>query len=523
MANEITVRVTAKDEASKTFKQVEQNAHGLGKTLDSVGKIAGGFLAANVMAGAGQQIMGFVGQSISAASDLGESINAVNQIFGDSAKTILDWGKENANSFGLSQRAFNQLATPMGAVLKNLGFSQDEVAESTINLTKRAADMASVFNTSVPDALEAINSALRGEANPIERYGVSVNAAAVEARALAMTGKETAKSLTDQEKAAARLAIIFEQTDAVAGDLANTSDQLANKTRIQQARYEELQASIGEKLLPIQLKLVEAKMLVVETIIKLIPVLEQLYAKHYPAVAKAVQDVVAIVQQYWPQISAVIGFAIDYAVTRLKGLIQVISSVVEFVTSVVNLLIAIFHGDWQRAWQEAKDIAGAILDGIIGYVRMIFGNIPEVILELAKEAAGAAGDLAQGIFDAIVRILEQLPGKLAQIGKDAANAFLNNISVMGISAGDVAGVVGSIARKVPGFDSGGIVPGPLGSPQLVLAHGGETILPTHKTGGAGEVSVQQIFNGPVYMTDEGEAAARGRDIGFALALRGIGL
>lgn len=38
---------------------------------------------------------------------------------------------------------------------------------------------------------------------------------------------------------------------------------------------------------------------------------------------------------------------------------------------------------------------------------------------------------------------------------------------------------------VPQFDKGGVVPGPTGSPQLIMAHGGETILPTHKyqTGG----------------------------------------
>lgn len=34
--------------------------------------------------------------------------------------------------------------------------------------------------------------------------------------------------------------------------------------------------------------------------------------------------------------------------------------------------------------------------------------------------------------------------------------------------------------RLPGFDDGGIVPGRRGSPQAILAHGGETVLPTHK-------------------------------------------
>ena len=30
------------------------------------------------------------------------------------------------------------------------------------------------------------------------------------------------------------------------------------------------------------------------------------------------------------------------------------------------------------------------------------------------------------------------------------------------------------------YDTGGIVPGPRGMPQMAMVHGGETILPTHK-------------------------------------------
>lgn len=36
---------------------------------------------------------------------------------------------------------------------------------------------------------------------------------------------------------------------------------------------------------------------------------------------------------------------------------------------------------------------------------------------------------------------------------------------------------------IPQFDNGGIVPGPLGMPTLGLLHGGETVVPTHQTGG----------------------------------------
>jgi TP901 family phage tail tape measure protein len=55
------------------------------------------------------------------------------------------------------------------------------------------------------------------------------------------------------------------------------------------------------------------------------------------------------------------------------------------------------------------------------------------------------------------------------------------------------------AAKPPEFDKGGIVPGPIGSPQLVLAHGGETILPTHKGGGFGAAGGVLTVEVPVYL------------------------
>lgn len=40
--------------------------------------------------------------------------------------------------------------------------------------------------------------------------------------------------------------------------------------------------------------------------------------------------------------------------------------------------------------------------------------------------------------------------------------------------------IGGMTTYLPTFDTGGVVPGPKGSPQMVMAHAGETILPTHK-------------------------------------------
>lgn len=290
MASEIELVVTGTDKSGPAIQSARKNAQKLaddtgaigdaaqkssrgvttlGESFQRMGEIAGGTLAADVILDIGTAAGQFAVNTVRQASNLEESIQAVNVVFGESAKQINEWGETNAVSFGLSRQAFNTAIIPIASMLKNLGFSMTEVTTNSIELTKRAADMASVFNVDVQTALDAIAAALRGEADPIERFGVSVNAAAVEAKGLAQTGKEAASALTDQEKAAARLSIIMEQTAQVQGNFADNSDKAANASRIARAAFEETQAQLGEFFLPVLANLAKAATGILEVFNKL--------------------------------------------------------------------------------------------------------------------------------------------------------------------------------------------------------------------------------------------------------------
>ncbi|MGH7341915.1 MAG: hypothetical protein ACREKH_15600, partial [Candidatus Rokuibacteriota bacterium] len=99
-------------------------------------------------------IVGLGVAAANAASDLNESMNAIRVVFGPASRAIEAFGRTSAQTVGLSTRAFNELVTPVGAALQNVGFSADDAAAASINLAQRAADMASVFNVDVSDAME---------------------------------------------------------------------------------------------------------------------------------------------------------------------------------------------------------------------------------------------------------------------------------------------------------------------------------------------------------------------------------
>jgi len=72
------------------------------------------------------------------------------------------------------------------------------------------------------------------------------------------------------------------------------------------------------------------------------------------------------------------------------------------------------------------------------------------------------------------------------------------------------------------FDSGGVVAGPLGKPQLALVHGGETILPTHKNSLSDNVSQNININATYYVSSKETAEYANRDLVSKFQSRGIG-
>lgn len=266
--------IRAINEAKKAMQDVEGDLKGVegaadkadgamgrfGTALGNVTIMAAGFLTANVIKAGFDNLKGWLGGSVDEAAALEQSIGGVESVFKDAASIIEEFGRTSAQSVGLSKNEVNQLASATGAFLKNYGFDAAGAAEQTIDLTKRAADMAAMFGGDVSEAMMAIQAGLRGQADPLERYGVSLSAARVEAEALAMTGKATAKELTDQEKMAARLAIIFGQTADAAGQFGREQDTAAGKAAIMEAKNRDLAAQMGTHLLPVQLAVTEAKL-----------------------------------------------------------------------------------------------------------------------------------------------------------------------------------------------------------------------------------------------------------------------
>jgi len=198
-----------------------------------------------------QEVIRFAKQTIEAASDLNETVSKSQQIFGTASKSVEQFASNSAKQFGMSKKSAIDAAASFGTFGKAAGLTGEDLGTFSTDLVALSADLASFGNTTPEEAALALGAALRGEAEPIRKFGVLLDDATLKQEALSMGIITNTKSaLTPQQKVLAANAAILKQTADAQGDFARTSDGAANQQRIMSATLEDVQAKLGEKLLP---------------------------------------------------------------------------------------------------------------------------------------------------------------------------------------------------------------------------------------------------------------------------------
>lgn len=235
------------------------NAKGALGALDDVGNKAGdiggkmvdfGKKAALGVAAvaAGAAVVGK--QLVDSASDLAEVQSKTNVIFGDASEQVSKFAEGAATSLGQSKTAALNAASTFGVFGKVAGLTGKDLGTFSTDLTVLASDLASFANTSPEEAAMALGAALRGESEPIRKYGVMLDDAALKAEALAQGIYSGKGPLTAQQKVLAAQGAILKQTTDAQGDFARTSDGVANQQRIMAAQFENVKAKLGTALIP---------------------------------------------------------------------------------------------------------------------------------------------------------------------------------------------------------------------------------------------------------------------------------
>ena len=460
---------------NQDFKQGLDESRNKFQQMDEMFTSAG----TKLTAGLTTPLVGLGLASVSAASDLNESMSAVGTVFGDSAKNIHGYAGEVSDILGLSrQDALNYSAT-LGAIFTAAGVNADSIDDMSNKTLEMGADFASFYNTSPEDAVHALTAAYTGEYESLKKYGVILNEDIINQTALANGIWDGEGAMTQAQKTMATYLAIQERMGPVQGDFVRTSDGLANSQRILKAKFKDTIAQLGMQFLPLVLKLIQKLMALMEWFGKLSPeqkkwivVIAAVLAALGPlllilgAFAAALGAIIAIAPFVGTAFTIMLGpiglvialialFVAAYA-TNFLGIRDITNSVVASIVSAFNTVVEWFSaGGIGRVLTYLKNW-GARLIGYAKTALIFYITLPYQILKILWDVAKGLADWALGIIaqfsalpDSILSTLGIAFNILRNWGWDLIEGMISGIlSNAGNLYNAVTGVIGNVVGGV---------------------------------------------------------------------------
>lgn len=299
---------------STKFADFGTKMQNIGGQMQSIGtKMTAGITVPLAAAGAA---------AIKLASDLEESSNKTDVVFGNMSNSVKQFASDALNSYGLAEGSALQMASTFGSMATSMGLSQQVAASMSIALTGLAADMASFYNVSTDVAQTSLQGVFTGETEALKKFGIVMTQTNLEDFA-AQQGKVYSK-MSETEKVMTRYAYVMDATKDAQGDFARTSNGTANSIRVFQESLKELGAAFGESLLPMITPVIQAITRVIQTLANL------------PA---PIQRIIAIVALIVAAIGPLI-LIIGTLMTALGGIITQAPVVIAALGSIASALVA---------------------------------------------------------------------------------------------------------------------------------------------------------------------------------------
>lgn len=403
MVDEMMVRAAIRDELSGPLENIREELRATAREAGNVGTRAnlgargfdrmasgaGKFVKLGVGAAARAAAVGVTvlvtaavagsAKMLALASDASETASAFGTVFKGVSGDVAGYVRRMNAEFGITTAELQTAASGFGIFGKAAGVTKKELGGFTKDLVGAGLDLASFYNSDPSEVFAALKSGLAGEAEPLKAFGIFLSDATMKAQAASMglTGE-----LTEGQKVMVRQQIIMKSLGDAQGDLAKTSDGLANKTKAIKGRFTEAATVIGTAFLPYAERAANA------LDDKLSGALERLPAKL--TLAQASIDTLATKGGRLYRVFENKG--IDAAVARLDKMVGAngrLSSAFELARGV------------------AEDVWTILRDGLAPALGDLSGLVPSVVtpLGLMREVLGFAADHADILRVAIVALV----------------------------------------------------------------------------------------------------------------------
>ncbi|HOS82509.1 MAG TPA: phage tail tape measure protein [Methanolinea sp.] len=379
-------------------------------------------------------ILGFFQDSIRASSDAAEEASKFKEVFKELSGSGESWVSTTATEMGRAESTVRSFAASFGAVLSpQFEGNRQAALELSEGYTQLAIDLASFYNVSEEEAKTSLMSAIAGETEPMRRFGVMLNEAAINAELMAMGLNKTQKEASAAELQQARYNVVMKATKDAQGDAVRTSDGFANSMRALQGAFEQVKIEIGDVLMPVVLQVVGVVKQAIAWFKELNPGIKRI-AVVFGILAAAVGPVLVV---FGTLLSAVGSIVAVLGTGGLAGALAALTGPVGLVVLAVTGLVAGFAAMYASS-EKFRGMISGIITGVVDMGKAFIEWITPIKDTIVAAVMPALKNFGDFLGEQFKKITAWVRGEgksfidfLGAIAEGLQTTIVNGIKVLG--------------------------------------------------------------------------------------------
>ena len=397
-------------EASENTKKMKEFTTKVGEGLQDVGK---------KMTAIGVGITASIGGIVMKGSEWSAQVEGQKFLYNNLDKAVqksIDSNAKNAQAIGLTAQQYKNGATDISTYYKNMGLTAEATADLSGKTMDLVADLGAVKDVPFDEALADFKSALMGNYEAVDKYGISLSASTLENSEFVKSLGKSWNQLSDNEKMMAAYNEIVRQGSSAKGLAKKEADSFGMQLKLLKEKISELVGEIGSALLPTLEPLVQKFSEVVDEIVK--------WVEENPELVRNILEVTGVigglVAVAGPLIALIGGItlavvAFDVAMLPVAGTVALVVGAI-----VAGIALLCFNWDWVK--DKVKEV-GEAFKNFVKTGEENFNKLKEDVSKVVQDVIKWFTDMKNKVGEAFTNLWQTGKDNFTRLKNDLTNAI----------------------------------------------------------------------------------------------------